>query len=351
LKVGILTFHEVYNPGAFWQAYATCQMVRELGHEPVVINYTHPDHRFRPLRRLLSRHGLKHPRHWFDCYRKNEVFERSRLTLLPLSRRFVSHQDLSSEPFDAVLVGADIVWDFRNPNLGKDPVYFGESLKTTQLISWAASMGGCALEGDIPRFVKEGIPKFKAISVRDKKTGELVGMVSEHIAQVLFDPALSLDINAVPRGVAPKRPYIAVYTIPDLVTPDFVAQAKAFAADKGLPLYAVTYRNKWVDRNFVVVSPEDWVSLLDQAEYVVTNTFHGTIFSILLGKRFAMEYNPAIESKTRGMMEYLGLDSRVVGSDASMESILSSVWNREEVHGIIRERVAEARNYLTNALS
>jgi polysaccharide pyruvyl transferase WcaK-like protein len=258
---------------------------------------------------------------------------------------------LSDEPFDAVLVGADIVWDFRNPNLGKDPVYFGKGLKTTQLISWAASMGGCALDGEIPEYVREGIPKFKAISVRDEKTAELVGKVSEHTAQVLFDPALSLDIKAVPRGVAPKGPYIAVYTIPELVTQDFVAQAKAFAKQKGLPLYAVMYRNKWVDQNFVDTSPENWVSMLDHAEYVVTNTFHGTIFSILLGKQFAMEYNPAIESKTRGMMEYLGLDSRVVRVDVCMEYILLENWDKEEVCRRIRDRVSDSLIFLNKALS
>lgn len=350
MRVGILTFHEVYNPGAFWQAYATCQIVRELGHEPIIINYTHPDHRFSPLKRLLSRRSLRHPRSWLDCYRKNQTFERSRQKLLPLSHRFVLHQDLSQEPFDAVLVGADIVWDFRNPNLGRDPVYFGHYLNTPRLISWAASVGGCNLEGDIPAFVRDGLSKFQNISVRDPKTAELVGLASDRSASVLPDPALSLNMESLPRGTAPEEAYIAVYAVPDLVSSDFVEQAKAFASKRNLPLYAVGYRAKWADRNIVNASPEDWVSVLEQAEFIMTTTFHGTIFSILLGKAFVVEFNSAIESKTRGMMEGLGLISRSMISNNSMESILLEGWDRIAVRKKIDKTAETARDFLSHAL-
>jgi polysaccharide pyruvyl transferase WcaK-like protein len=346
MRVGILTFHEVVNPGAFWQAYATCEVLRRLGHEPVIIHYTPPVHRYRPFGLGI----LRHPRNWLDGYLKNRSYERSQTALLPLSRRVVSHEDIMTEYFDAVVIGADIVWDFRSPRLGMDPVYFGEFLNTPKLISWAASMGGCNPDGEIPPFVREGLPKFKALSVRDEKTAALVRTVSGREAVVIPDPALNLNIDAIPRGKSPAGSYIAVYAIPDLVSGSFISQARSFAARKGLPLCAVGYRAKWADHNFVNASPEDWVSTFERSEYVLTNTFHGTIFSILLGKQFVTEYNPAIESKTKGMMEYLGLSARILRQDVLMEDILHAAWEYRAVKQQIDKKTKEADKFLQQAL-
>lgn len=351
MRIGILTFHEVFNPGAFWQAYASCQLVRKLGHEPIIINYTHPAHRFRPFKRLFTRSALRYPRNWLDNCRKNAVYEHSRRELLPLSRRIVSHEDLFAEYFDAVLIGADIVWDFRDQRLGRDSVYFGGGLNTSRLISWAASMGSCRSDGDIPQFVIEGFLKFKALSVRDESTKSFVRRISGRDAVILPDPAFSLDIQEAPLGTAPQKPYIAVYTSPALVSPLFIKQARAFADSKKLPLQAVGYRTRWADSNFINAAPEDWLATLQQAEYVITNTFHGTVFSILFGKQFLTEYNPAMISKTKGMMEMLGLESRVFDSGNSIKNILSTGWNRAAVRGRISELAAEASLFLEQELS
>ncbi len=352
MRVGILTFHEVFNPGAFWQAYATCQVVRNLGHEPVVINYTNPAHRFRPLPGLLNLGAWRQPGYWIDCCRKDLSYGRSREKLLPISRRFLTRADLMTEYFDAVIIGADIVWDFRSPQLGKDPVYFGEFLNTPKLISWAASMGACDSAGEIPEFVSKGLPKFKAISVRDEKTADLVRKISGRVADVLPDPTFNLDITAIPRGKAPQKPYIAVYAIPGLITASFVSQARAFAAKNKLPLCAVGYRAKWADHNFVEAAPEDWFATFERAEYVMTNTFHGTVFSILLGKKFVTEYNPAIESKTQGMLDRLGLTQRILNRNEGngAEQILLKDWPVGLVRDKIKTMAQEAQRFLSDAL-
>lgn len=351
MRVGILTFHDVFNSGAFWQAYATCDVLQRMGHEPIIINYTHKAHRFRPLRRLCSLAFFRRPQSWADYCLKARAFAQSQKKLLPLSRQFLTHEALAAEHFDAVLIGADIVWDFRNPHLGQDPVYFGDSLNTSRLISWAASMGSCALEEEVPGFVRTGLAKFNALSVRDEKTAALVKQVCGKAATILPDPTFNLNLAAAPRGTTPAKPYIAVYISPGLVSPGFAAQARAFAVKTGLPLYAVGYRASWADRNFVAAAPEDWLATIEQAEYVLTNTFHGTVFSILLGKQFAMEHNIAIESKTKGMLERLGLDSRAVRSGADMAQILTTDWNRQSVCREIETLAASARTFLRQALA
>lgn len=351
MRIGILTFHEVLNPGAFWQACGTCAAVKRLGHDPVVIDYTSPPHRVRPMRRLLNRWTYTRPWTFVEHVRKNVRFKEARGRLMPQTAWIASHELLSEQSFDAVLIGADIVWDFRNPHLGQDPVYFGHHLNTPKLISWSASMGPCDPEGPVPEYVRSGLPKFTALSARDEKTADFARSVSGRSAQVLVDPAFQLDAKEISQSRSCPEPYIAVYVIPELVSSEFIAEAEAFSKAKGIPLYAVGYRVSWADKNFADSSPEDWVGILEHADYVFTGTFHGTVFSILLGKQFVVEYNHAIESKACGMMERLGLENRVYNSDRSVEEIFEEDWSREHVQVEVDRMRNEALVFLEEALT
>lgn len=351
MRVGILTFHEIYNPGAFWQAYATVQTVRGLGHEPVVIDYTSPSHRIRPLGELRRLGTWRHPRYWLDRVRKHVAFCRDRKTLLPMTPRVHTHQELEAMPFDAVLVGSDIVWDFRNPRLGRDPVYFGEHLTTERLIAYSPSCGPCDVESPAPEFVARGLARFHALSVRDEKTRDFVRRVSGREALLLPDPTFALEASSLPAAPVPvDPPYLCVYAMDHYVSPDFIREIRRFARDRGLPVVAVGYRNRWADRNVVEAGPCAWLSCLKAAAFVATNTFHGTIFSLLLGKSFVTEMNSAIESKTAPMLKRLNLADRRFEAAVEVGPVLEADWPRDRVAAQMASEAAVARDYLRRHL-
>jgi hypothetical protein len=356
MKIGILTFHEVFNPGAFLQALGTQTLLQQLGHEVCIIDYNPPKHRYTTRKhvRALSYRLPFRIRQVMQGRGKAQAFAVDRASCMHLTHHFRNHADLVLEHFDAVLIGADIVWNFDLRQIAHDPVYFGGYLDTERLISFAPSVGPCDIEQEIPRYVSEGLARFHAISVRDRKTQQMVEKILDISPPILCDPAFHLDpirlLQDMQVPEPPKKPYLLVYLMGQFCDAAFIAEVKAFAHKRKLRIVSTLYPNSWADENRTMHGPLQWLSLMKNAEHVVTNTFHGTVFSIMLQKSFAVQYTPLIQSKTEGMLEALALENRVIRQPTDLSSILSIDWAVECVAAVIQEWKAKAKEFLEEAL-
>lgn len=349
MKIGILTFHEVCNPGAFLQALGTVTLLRSLGHDPYIIDYTPPAHRFSKLSILRNWRLWRHPIWIADLLGKQKAFATARETL-PLTRRLHSHEELEQEMFDAVLIGADIVWDYETPRLGRDPVYFGHHLRASRLLTFAASCGPVSGEAKPPDYVVEGIKHLYAISVRDQNTQTMVQTHSNRRAHLICDPAFHLDIPALPPPQGVEDPYVLIYASPRSLNQDQINEIQMFAMKHGLKTKAVIYRHDWADDNRVCISPYEWWAYIQHAAETVVNTFHGTIFSILSQKRFATAMTPAVRHKLPDLLRYLGLESRIWREGVSLASVLEPSWSEFPVLERIETWRTQAREFVKENL-
>jgi hypothetical protein len=352
MKVGILTFHDVFNPGAFLQALGTQTLVQSMGHDAYIIDYTAPRHRFSVLKylkgwnwRVLYRFPLL-----MNMILKERAFKTARKQLLNRTRFFEQRSDLANESFDLVLIGADVVWNFKHAYLGRDPVYFGDQLNRKCLLSFAASFGDCSLKDEIPEYVREGLKEFDGYSVRDANTADIVeACVGERPLQIC-DPAFHLDLEAIIPPPVSAEPYVLVYLRNGAFSTALKDEVLRFAKRKGLKIIATYYTHSWADKNYSKLEPQDWVGLIRDAAYVVTNTFHGSVFSILLEKHFVVDYNEGILLKTAGMIRAMELEGQVLEEPDE----LSNKLEREIDYGAAREfRIQEttkARAFVVDAI-
>lgn len=351
MRVGVLTFFDVPNPGAFMQCYGTVQTLRALGHEPVVIDYAHPRHR--PMRwwHLFTPKRLWHARRLMMRVKQNAIYASVERRTKPFSRPFRDHRDLETEHFDAVVVGADIVWNYQMPSLGRDPVYFGHHLNTDRLIAFAPSCGSVDMAEPLPEFVTSGLPRFSSISVRDESTARLVERVTGARPPILCDPALLLEHETMPVVDPPAKDYLLVYGLPHSITPEAAENIRRFARSRNLKVQAIGYLHEWADANHPYVDPFEWLGWLRRAKYVVTTAFHGTVFSLILGSRFAIVYHDAIRSKTETMVANLGLTDRVWDGRSDLAGILDTPWDVPGVQDRISAMAGDAKAFLKDALS
>jgi hypothetical protein len=354
MRVGILTFHETYNPGAYLQAYATRAVLAALGHDAHVINYTSPKHRFRPWRGLIL-HPIgvvRRLRGWIESFRRNAAFSAVQSHLNP-TRRLGTHEELEQEAFDAIIVGADIVWNYQSHQWGDDPVYFGKHTNCRRLIAYAPSCGPLDIDAAIPSFVVEGLQKFDSIAVRDDKTSRMVKKAIGKTVPIVMDPTFGLDLSVLPIGElpAPAGKYLLVYAMPWFLSDRTAHAVRQFATARGVPVVAVCYRHSWADTNIVQADPFDWVSLIRRADWVFTNSFHGTIFSAKLHKQFATDLNRAIESKTQPVLERLALQSRVLSSSHDLAATLTSNCDWSKVDCAFANETSIGAEYLRTALA
>lgn len=314
MKVGILTYHRGPNYGGFLQAWHVREAVRLLGYEAEIINYQNP------VLQATERPSLRnlHPatiRHALRTWRKARPFRELVESFSPYP--FVNRPDeVPWRDFSTVIVGSDVVWDFETPSFGEDPAFFGahSSQSDTRFVSYAASCGPANPESPIPDWVRDGIQRFSAISVRDSSTEKLVARAAGIESELVVDPTW-LNSDPIPqRSIAPSSPYVLVYGNP--LNSQRAELLRSFCREKGWKIVGAASSWKHADVTLNGFDPFQWAELFREASAVVTSTLHGLLYAIKSAKPFLMVTLPAAESKSATVLARTGSESRRVSPDA-----------------------------------
>lgn len=316
MKVGILTFHNAHNFGATLQAYALKTCVSKMGHEVKIINYRNPRIEGQYPKRLAPKFTIRqlHPKHvkqyaydtlrgiygqkaWKRQWQAFDQFIREQL--LDGDDTRITPDMLPALGMDAYLLGSDQIWSgFLLGEL--DPVYFGGFKTNEKMISYAASLANGIIPEEEHEQFAQLLQNVDVISVREERLAEEVHKIADRDAEVTIDPTLLLesqdyDIILNPESrlphPLPDKPYIFAYFV---VEEQAVADcARKLAQDTGLPVVELHYYhmpecsepNQYAD-----FGPGDFLTYAKNAEYVVTNSFHGTVFSIIFERKFYSVY-------------------------------------------------------------
>jgi hypothetical protein len=309
MKIGILTFHDGPNHGAFLQAWATFQLLKEAGHDVEIINYKNAWHH-----EMESGSSLLKQRNPFFAYgqwRKRKVFRVAR-HCFRLGKFTTDAAELRQHRFDCVVIGSDVVWNYDI--FGYDPVFFGR-LNTARRVAFSASFGSIkagAGETRPPEMAKD-LAAFDAIAVRDENSRKIVKEVLGRDVALSLDPTLlydfSADIPAFGRKKI-KKPYLLVYSYkhPDVA----IARVRTFAQEHGLSIYCVGYPlpfrgPKYCSKVDLTVGPFEWVKLFADADAILTCTFHGVIFSLKSRKPFLYISNDKAHNRVSSLLDICGI--------------------------------------------
>lgn len=340
-QIGILTFHDGINHGGFWQAYATLRYIQSKGYEVEIINYKNRRHHLNELRYFFLQTNIARI---VENLKKALKFRRA-VSELDLSRRTWSVRNVGS--YGTVVVGADIVWNFDWPFLGKDSIYFGHGLCCANLVAFSPSVGGASLQS-VPDYVKTGLEKFNHVSVRDLRTKELYESVTGKSASLTLDPTFLIESYPHEEPTI-KTPYLLIYAFE--LSETRVREIVAFARSKSLLIVALGYRHDFADVNHVSVSPKEWLGWIISADFVVSGTFHGTIFCIKNRKQFVTINNKAIDNKVRSLLSPLGLVSKLVDVNQELASVVSGNIDYQLVEERLRPLVSSTKQYLDMSLT
>ena len=361
-KIGILTFHCAHNYGAVLQCYALQEYLISLGYDARVINYR-PSYLFKAYR-IISRKGLrtKNPlrliRNIFHelmmapvrCVRRHNFnrFIRNMLILTPP----VSRNEIPSD-FDAYVVGSDQIW---NPDItrGFDNVYFCNfpfRKEDRRYISYAASAEMDSLSTEDSDFYRRVLPGLDSISVREQKLKEILQpLVQKKIDQVL-DPALLVDSQMwgkIASSNPVKDKYVLVYQVREDKDTEMVA--RHLAEQLGVRVVSLVAKvDSWRSDACLTASPEDFVTMIRDAECVVTTSFHATAFSIIFNKPFyAVRLNDGKDSRVGSLLASLELEDRLIEkNDRPDFSGVEYTEANRRLH-VLR---TESQDYLKSALS
>lgn len=237
----------------------------------------------------------------------------------------VKKLDSLNDIYDAFVCGSDVIWNFSYTNANE--VYFLNFAKKHKF-SYAASFGKADIHYEFNTIqLKEkpediysrNISKLDGVSVREKNAVEIASRFTDREVVQVCDPVLLLsedDWRSICNHSTRKGPYIFAYNTH--VKPNFTNFLRKIARETGLPVVHVTWRiqDEFNQKAFSFPSPDSWLGLLKDSEYVVTNSFHATAFAAIFHKKFFTVMQDGREARTNiriyDYLERLGLQDRIV---------------------------------------
>lgn len=352
MKIGLLSMQKVINYGSFLQAYALKKTIEELGHTVYFID-------IRPGNQILdcqtkSRRNIKIDR--FILKRVEHIIFKKRRESSFINNYFHDigiNTPVSEEECDAIVIGSDEVFNCCQPSLwGFSAQLFGDTVKPS--ITYAASCGYTDVEklkeiGKEKEVIK-ALNKLKKISVRDENTYTFVQKLTGKLPEQHLDPVLIFDWNKIALNQTKYKDYILVYAYDNRIVDEYEIMAiKSFAKKARKKLISFGVYQRWCDIN-VECSPFELISYFDSADYVITDTFHGTVISIKRNKKFATLIRESNKNKLQSLLNFFGLESRAVENMQSLPETIKRDIDYETINQRIEQERKRTINYLRNEL-
>ena len=373
MKTGLVTFYHIHHYGALLQAAATERAVESLGSACEIVDYyvDQDNALFRKPSGVGSAaadvHTALHYQQLKTRYDRFEQFAKAQLRISP--HRFDSLEELCSAelPYDLILAGSDQIWNPAIfPDKKFDPVFFG-TFSQRRKIAYAPSFGIPHVPEEMEEELRQRLAAFSHISVRERQGQEIVAEVTGREVPVVLDPTLLLTAEQwaamanTPRGYPgtgeKNTPggYILCYCIsaPGALEP----YIQTLAEKTGLPVVQLCGTRRRVHpkaRCILDAGPAEFLGLFQNAAYVCTNSFHGTVFSVQFQKPFFTAVAPSElaapeRSRTFSILSRLGLTERIIGKGdtAALEDAID--WTAVEQR--LEKARASSLEYLRRALA
>ncbi|ROR31466.1 polysaccharide pyruvyl transferase [Mobilisporobacter senegalensis] len=344
MKVGIITFHNYNNYGAILQSYALQKILYNLGCESEIIdyncNYISKPYRYINLKQkgfftyLFGVIG-------FICYlpRKKRCNEFRKLMNYSISVNNSNINSLSNA-YDYYISGSDQVWNYKLTNFDKN--YFLEFVNDNKKkLSYAASFGLSNIQNQYRQEYAKLLSKFNKILVREKQGANIVNDLIGQVPEVVLDPTLLLtqdDWINVSSDIKRKKEYILVYQLG--FSKRLINFTKKLSRETSCEILFIPFPlGKSIKcRPLINIGPKEWLGLFKNAKYIVSDSFHGIIFSVLFNKNFFAEVSGQHKnSRAENFLSQFGLKDRIISNDYKVQ------LTQDIDYTVINERINIAR--------
>ena len=361
-KIGILTFHWSDNYGAVLQAYALQSYVNNLGIDSEIINYLPP--RKSLAKRLISRSPGKQIEKIY-LYKKYILFQKFRRDYLNLSKESPrSINDLKNgmlSQYSDVIVGSDQVWNPSFHSSVKDffEVYMLNHSDNRNTIAYAPSIGHvtkASIPNEYQLLMTKYISNINSISVRENSSINLLKSlkVEKQVTHVC-DPTILLETkNFNFRESVSLPPRFLFSYILHSADKQFLHINQSISSFLNCKIINCNSKSSLAS-NYVLPSPPKWLSLIQYADFVTTNSFHGVVFSIKYKTPFLAvkraDKQSSMNTRIESLLSLLGLSNRIISHEQQIDmDLIESEIDWDFVHSKIEMFRDSSSSFLLKSL-
>lgn len=374
MKIGIITVHKSPNYGACLQSYALWRYLDGQGHDVEIIDLYRPHQKeyvksrrfqpMRPVRRTLLGHGKTLVKKLLGWQKKQNLFsEAAKVKFddfnaqINYSIPYYGIDELYANPpqYDLYVSGSDQLWN-PTQQFCMEPYFLTFLDEDKKRISYASSIGITKLTTEEKEKFKKWLSSYSAISVRELQAKNLLDALSigKEIHQVA-DPTFLLDASEWRNmAVSPRSdtPYILLFSLQ--WSKGLVDYALQLSHESGLRLVVLNQKQPLpAVGDYTPVTdagPKDFLGYIRQAEHVITDSFHATVFSIIMdAKNFTTYISPSNQRGSRivDLLDTYSLSNHLINDfNANYKALQANVINRESVMEILNKEQEKSRNFL-----
>ena len=380
MKVDFITRHAIPNYGSILQTYATQKVLNKLGCDSEVINYIRMDEtanktivtncniKENGIKSKIKRLGyiiiqgpnVKHMHKKFSKFRKTYLKQ--------TEKEYNSVEELKNNlpNADVYCTGSDQVWA-KIGGVNYDEAYFLNFVpEGKRCISYAASLGKSKIDEELEKKLPELLKKYETILVRENTAEEIIKEKGFNNVKQVLDPTLLLNkkewLEIQEEKPIVKGNYILCYFLgKNIEHRKFAEKLKERTGYKIVSINHcdeyVKYSDKFADEIPYNIGPGEFINLIRNAKYVCTDSFHGTVFSLInkvnfftferfAGKNIKMSTNSRIYS----LLELVALEERLIKESNQLETKINENINYDEVDNVIENFRQTSIEFLKQAL-
>lgn len=362
-RIAIMTWYSYRNYGTALQSSALFYIVKNRGYNVDFVSYLPKDGavsnpKLDLIKRMLKKLKRRYPSLELGTLFDNYFEERGTFTTVCAS--YPELYDLNRK-YQAFVCGSDQIWS----PLCYDSKYFLDFVENTdKMVAYAPSIGSTKIDDPIIRErMAQHISRFKHLSVREQQGANLIKELTGQDAKVVLDPTLLMNAKEwdefanADRVVKIDGKYILCYFLGD--AEKYMRYVRNLSKKSNIPFYVIPVTTQQKNGGNAVpfeVGPSEFVSLIRNAEYVVTDSFHGMAFSVNYNKPFAVfkrfkDNDPKNQnSRIFNLLQVLGLENRLVdyNNTKNIQDMLECDFT--EVNRKLKEQRVSSIEYLKNAL-
>lgn len=372
-RAGIITILKVNNYGAELQAYALHKKLLDLNIENEIIDYlyyTNPDYVYEAKAAPKTRISLKNKVKWKvqqlivlynKCFhskanrKREERFKSFHKKYTKLSNTYRSLSSLTKVQldYDVFLVGSDQVWN-PNSQTNLEPYFLSFAPQGKKKIAYASSFGVSEINDIDKEFYKTWLNNIDILSSREQRGVELIHEITGREAVHVLDPTLLLtkdEWSKIAHEYTPDKPYILLYVLTH--SPYIVDFALKIASEKRYEVIqicksAMKGGDKVGIKYVTDAGPEEFLGYFKNASFVLSNSFHGTIFSVHFQIPF-FTIAPAHKtnnSRQIGLLNLLHLENRLIKEGEEFPSSERYPIDYSVVNNILEQERTSSIAYL-----
>lgn len=373
MQIGIVSMQRIYNYGSFLQAYGLKKIIENLGHQVEFVDYKVEkcivQEEKSIFKRFKEQYGntkfYKFLKMWkfvhYSYYKSSKMYAKYKNAYHRMfDEECEKYLDITSEhkyrsKVDTLVIGSDEVFNCLqcNEDVGYSKELFGENANADKIISYAGSFGTTTIEGlkeyKIEHEIARLLSRFSAISVRDENSLDVVRELLNIDAEYHLDPVLVYDFEEEVTYEPKIKDYIIVYSYDNRITKKEQIIIKEIAKTKNMKLISLGGYQDFCDEH-IVATPFEALAYFKKADYVITDTFHGSVFSIKYNRPFVTLIRESNKQKLSDLLKRLGHIDRAVENLNEMGRILENPIDFTNSNEIIEVERENSKQYLLENL-